>query len=248
MAVEHSPVELIARGALGGLAVAALALAAVEDHEAIGTALVGAAVAFGLGAAFFDRVVEVSTSGVKLREYRALKKAAEREAPEADPEEKAELVSQGGEVLATKRSAGERITPDQAVREARLTWQRNALAVEMRCAMWLQERGWEVEDGVRSPRPPDLIARKGSRLAVIEIKTSAHPIGLMAVHQVLAQVASVEDAMDRGDHPQVVPVLVLGEIGLTAQAAQAAAERLVSVYQLDAENKFRHLSGPELED
>jgi len=61
-------------------------------------------------------------------------------------------------------------------------------------------------------------------------------------------VASVEDAMDRGDHPQVVPVLVLGEIGLTAQAAQAAAERLVSVYQLDAENKFRHLSGPELED
>jgi glycerol uptake facilitator-like aquaporin len=55
--------ELVARAFLGGLGIAALVLAAVNDHEAIGTALVGAAIAFGLGAAFFDRLIEVSRLG-----------------------------------------------------------------------------------------------------------------------------------------------------------------------------------------
>lgn len=238
--------ELAARLALTLLAAAALTLAALEDHEAIGTAMVGAAIAFGLGAAFFDRVVEVSTSGVKLRDYRALQEAAEREAPEADPEEKEELIDRGSEVLVSKRSAGEKITPHQAVREAKLTWQRNGLAVEMRVALWLQDQGWVVHNGNTSLGQPDLIAKKGPRRAVVEVKVGTRSIGEMAVQQVLAQVSAYERQRGPGGE-RVLPVLVLGEVGVTSQAAQTATERGVSVYQLDASDNFNHLAGPKLE-
>jgi hypothetical protein len=94
------PIELAARGILAALGIAALVLAAIEDHEAIGTALVGAAIAFGLGAAFFDRLLEVSTQGVKLADRRAMEAAADQEEPEATPEEKEALVAEGSEILA----------------------------------------------------------------------------------------------------------------------------------------------------
>jgi hypothetical protein len=242
--------ELIARALLAGLAIAALVLAGSEDREAIGTALVGAAIAFGLAAAFFDRVIEVSTKGVKLADIRVMEIEVERQAPRADPEEKEELVEEGSEILATKRSAGESITPDLALGEASLTWRRNGLAAELHFANWLLERGWAVQQGERiiAATQPDLVAEKDGRRLAVEIKVGRRPIGVGAVQQALAHAAAVEAIAPSGpDSGAVLPVLVLGEISLSRAATVAAADREISVYLLDADNRLTHITGPELE-
>lgn len=242
-------IELTARVVLALFAVAALVLAAIEDHEAIGTALVGAAIAFALGAAFFDRVVEVSTRGVKLRDLRAMEEALDEQAPEADPEEKEELVEEGSEILATRRSRGERITPDQAVGEATLAYQRNAFAVEQRFALWLVERGWVPKQSQRfvGVGQPDLVAEKNGRYLAIEVKTGRRPVSLDAVRQTLANSAAVEaTVVDPGGGP-VRPVLVLGEVSLTRLALESAEDAKITVYHLDPDNSFTHLAGPEID-
>jgi hypothetical protein len=242
-------IELGARVVLALFAAAALVLAAVEDHEAIGTALVGAAIAFALGAAFFDRVVEVSTRGVKLRDLRAMEEALARQAPQADPEEKEELVEEGSEILATKRSRGERITPDQAVGEAALAYQRNAFAVEQRFALWLVERGWTPKQPERfvAVGQPDLVAERNGRYLAIEVKTGRRPVSVDAVRQTLANAAAVEATLDEPDRSSVRPVLVLGEVSLTRLALESAETTKVTAYHLDADNNFTHIAGPELD-
>lgn len=242
------PIELVARGILAALGVAALVLAAVENHEAIGTAFVGAAIAFTLGAAFFDRLLEVSTQGVKLADLRELEVAVEQEVPEASPEEREALVAEGSEILAVRRLAGEEVTPSLALREASLGWQRNSLAVEMRFAHWLVEQGWNVQQGERlvAATEPDLIAEKDGQRIAVEVKVGRRPIGIHAVRQALANATTVEAISSHREQASVQPVLVLGEVPLTEAAADLAATSEVIVFLLDAENQFTHLIGPEL--
>jgi hypothetical protein len=242
-------VEWLVRGGLAGLAIAALVLAALEGHEAIGTALVGAAVAFGLASAFFDRVIEVSTTGVKLADLRALQDAAEREVPSATPDEKEDLIEEGKEILATKRSAGEPITPDLALREASISWLRNGFAVEIHFASWLVEHGWTVKQSERfvGAAQPDLIASRDGRRIAVEVKTGRRPLGISVIRQVLAMAASVEAVEQPSvSDEEVLPVLVLGEIGLTRDAIALASRERVTVYSLEADNRILHRSGPEL--
>jgi hypothetical protein len=242
-------VEWIVRTGLACLASASLVLASAEEHEAIGTALVGAAIAFGLAAAFFDRVLEVSTTGVKLADLRALKEAAERTVPSATPDEKEDLIEEGKEILVSKRSAGEPITPDLALREASVSWLRNGLAVEMHFASWLVEHGWSVKQSERvvGAAQPDLIAtRNGQRLA-IEVKTGRRPLGVDVVRQVIGLAASVEAVEPRSTtEKEVLPVLVLGEVDLTKEAAVVASHERLSVYSLEADDRILHRSGPDL--
>jgi len=237
------------RTGLACLASASLVLASAEEHEAIGTALVGAAIAFGLAAAFFDRVLEVSTTGVKLADLRALKEAAERTVPSATPDEKEDLIEEGKEILVSKRSAGEPITPDLALREASVSWLRNGLAVEMHFASWLVEHGWSVKQSERvvGAAQPDLIAtRNGQRLA-IEVKTGRRPLGVDVVRQVIGLAASVEAVEPRSTtDEEVLPVLVLGEVDLTKEAAVVASHERLSVYSLEADDRILHRSGPDL--
>lgn len=237
------------RGILACLAVAALALAALEGHEAIGTAFVGAAIAFGLAAAFFDRVLEVSTTGVKLADLRALREAAEREVPSATPDEKEDLIEEGKEILIKKRSAGEPITPALALREASVSWLRNGLAVEMHFANWLVQHGWTIaSERTKGAGQPDLIAsRKGQRIAV-EVKTGRRPLGLPVIHQIRAMALSIEAVKPAPtESKSVLPVLVLGEVGLTRDATAFVVHEGFSVYKLEADDRIVHLSGPRLD-
>ena len=246
---ETQLVEWIARVGLACLGLASLVLASAEEHEAIGTAFVGAAIAFGLAAAFFDRVIEVSTTGVKLADLRALREAAERAVPDATPDEKEDLIEEGKEILENKRSAGEPITPDLALREASVSWLRNGLAVEMHFASWLVEHGWSVKQSGRvvGTAQPDLIAtRNGQRIAV-EVKTGRRPLGVAVIGQVLSLAASVEAAEPRSTIDEdVLPVLVLGEVSLTREAFDVASRERLSVYSLEADNQIVHRSGPNL--
>jgi hypothetical protein len=251
-ATKQEKIYLIAlapRVFLACLGIASLSLAALENQEVIGTAFVGAAIAFSLAAAFFDRVIEVSTKGVKLGDIRAMEASVEQEVPQADPDEREELVEEGSEILATRRSAGKPITPDLALREASISWQRNGLAVEWRLATWLIERGWSVKQGEQTvaTTQPDLVAEKDGQQIAVEIKVGRRPVGVNAVDQALSQAASLEAISAPGpDRGPVQPVLVLGEVPLTKAATVAATEKRVSVYLLDAKDFFTHLAGPEL--
>jgi hypothetical protein len=242
-------VEWIVRAGLACLALASLILASTEEHEAIGTAFVGAAIAFGLAAAFFDRVIEVSTTGVKLADLRALKEAAERAVPSATPDEKDDLIEEGKEILVNKRSAGEPITPDLALREASVSWLRNGLAAEMHFASWLVEHGWSVKQSERvvGAAQPDLVAtRNGQRIAV-EVKTGRRPLSVAVIGQVISLAASVEAVEPRSTvDEEVLPVLVLGEVNLSQAAFDVASRERLSVYSLEADNRIVHRSGPKL--
>jgi hypothetical protein len=246
------PIEWAARGLLAALAIAALILAAAEDHEAVGTALVGAAIAFGLGAAFFDRIIEVSTKGVKLADIRALKEAAAREAPDASPDEKEDLVADASEILANRRRVGEPVTPDLALREASLSWRRNGLAAEIHFANWLAAHGWKVihPDLVAAHTParqPDLVAEKEGRRIVAEIKVLSRPAGADVVHQILALTPPIGAGAPARAEGKTGYVLLLGETRLTKAATELAIQNEISVYLLDAANEITHLIGPTLD-
>jgi hypothetical protein len=242
-------ISLAARIALAAIAVLALILAARESHEAIGAAMVGATVAFGLAAAFYDRVLEVSTKGVKLADLKALEEAARREAPGASPDEQGSLVAESSEILARKRSAGEPITPDLALREASLSRQRDGLETELHFANWLIGRGWTVAAGRRfGGRELDLFAeKKGQRIAA-EVKTLRQPVAIHTIYQVLEIARAVNDAAPtRPDEGRVHPVLLLGGEGrLTKAAAEVAASQEMTVYALDDDDRVVRLIGPDL--
>jgi hypothetical protein len=241
--------EWIVRAGLACFALASLVLASAEKHEAIGTAFVGAAIAFGLASAFFDRVIEVSTTGVKLGDLRALREAAERAVPGATPDEKEDLIEEGKEILANKRSAGEPITPDLALREASVSWLRNGLAAEMHFASWLVEHGWSVKQSERfvGAAQPGLIATRSEQRIAVEVKTGRRPLDVAVVRQVLSLAASVEAVEPRSTTDEdVLPVLVLGEVSLSKEAFNLASRERLSVYSLEADNQIVHRSGPSL--
>lgn len=241
--------EWIVRAGLACFALASLVLASAEKHEAIGTAFVGAAIAFGLASAFFDRVIEVSTTGVKLADLRALREAAERAVPGATPDEKEDLIEEGKEILVNKRSAGEPITPDLALREASVSWLRNGFAAEMHFAAWLVEHGWSVKqhERVGGAVEVDLIATRNGKRIVVEVKTLRRPVGAAVISQVLQLAASVEAVEPPSiDDEEILPVLVLGEVGLTPDALLLASQANLSVYCLEADDRIVHQSGPDL--
>lgn len=243
--------ELLSRVFLACLAVAAMILAASEAHEVIGSAMVGAAVAFGLGAAFFDRVIELSPRGMKLREQlEELDEVAERELLGADPQEKQEVVAEGREILLSRQSAGKPISPDGALKEAQISWEYNGFAVEIRFASWLVSRGWTVAEAERliGARQPDLVADKDGRRIAVEVKVGRHPIGVPVIDQTVAAAAGVEAiAPTDVNAREVQPVLVVRGVGITAMARERALRAGVSLYEIDEEGGIHHLSGPELE-
>lgn len=242
--------EFAARGGLGLFAVAALVLAYFETHEAIGSAMVGAAIAFGLGAAFFDRLIEVSRHGVRLRDQQAVEAAADREAS-ATGDQRDELVDEGVAILAKERSSGQRITPEQAVRQARLEMQENELALELRFSAWLQEHGWTVRQPERlvAAGQPDLIAEKQGRVLGIEIKTGRQPLRADAVRQVVALAASVEAVIDSAQRAGAVrAVLVIGRKGITAAALAEATQTGVTVYLVEGGERIELIAGDPLDD
>ena len=248
---SQAVMEFLARVGLGALAITALLLAFFESHEVIGTAMVGAAIAFGLGAAFFDRLIEVSRQGVRLRDQKEIEEAADRAAPSASGEEKAELVDEGVAILAKERSAGQQLTPEQAVRQARLEMQENALALELPFGSWLQEHGWSVRQPERlvAAGQPDLIAERQGRLLAVEIKTGRHPLRADVVHQVLALAASVEAVIDPAERAgSVRPVLVIGRQGITAEATARAEDAGVTVYIVEGGERIELLVGGSLTD
>jgi hypothetical protein len=242
--------ERLSRVFLASLAVVSIILAAGESHEAIGAALVGAAVAFALGAAFFDRVIELSPRGMKVREQlKKLDEVAERELEDADPDEKEEVVAEGREILLGRRSEGEPISPDSALKEARISWEYNGFAAEIRFASWLVSRGWTVTEAERSVavRQPDLVAEKDDRRIAVEVKVGRRPLGVVVVDQLLALAATVEAvAPRRVDAREAMPVLVVRGVRITRAATERAQRAGVSVYEIDDGGEVRHFLGPEL--
>lgn len=243
--------EPLSRAFLALLAVATIVLAAGESHEAIGTALVGAAVAFALGATFFDRVVELSPRGVKLREQlEKLDEVAEQELAGTDPQEKEEVVEKGREILLDSRSTGQPISPESALREAQISWAYNGFAAEIRFASWLVSQGWTVSEADRliAVDRPDLVAEKDGRRIAVEVKVgSQKPLAGAVIDQLPSVAASVEAAMAEDVAARgVLPVLVIRGLEITKATAARAARTGISVYRIDEEGKVRHLLGPEL--
>lgn len=232
-----------ARIGLGLLAIAALVLAAFESHEAIGTALVGAAIAFGLGAAFFERLEEVSTKGAKLA--RRLRREVERKAPDASPDEREELFEESAEIAEERRAKGESVSPELAVGEARLASQKRHLTAQASFANWLFERDWSIS-GLEPLAGPDLLAVKDGRAIAVEVKAGVRPAGRDVVEQA-RQIA-------RRSEPFVAPrpiqavLAVGGGMGLTRAAAVLAEETGTSVYAVGGSHReVSHLAGPELD-
>jgi len=234
-----------ARIGLGLLAIAALVLAALESHEAIGTALVGAAIAFGLGAAFFERLEEVSTKGAKLA--RRLRREVERKAPDASPDEREELFEESAEIAEERRAKGESVSPELAVGEARLASQKRHLGAQASFANWLLEGDWSVPRlDALTGLGPDLLAVKDDRAIAVEVKAGVRPAGRDAVEQA-GQIA-------RRSEPLVAPrpiravLAVGGGMGLTRAAAVLAEETGTSVYAIGGSHReVSHLAGPELD-
>jgi hypothetical protein len=242
--------DAISRIFLALLAVAAIVLAAYESHEVIGGALVGAAVAFGLGAAFFDRVEELSPQGVKVRQkLERLEQAAERELGDVDPLEREEVIAKGTELILSSRK-GETISADSALEVARREWEYNGLAVEYRFANWLASHDWNVKEAERfvGVGRPDLVAEREGRRIGVEVKVGQRPLGAAVIDQVVGLAASVEATLPEDfAERDVLPVLVIRGIAMTAAARQRAEAAGISVYEMDEEGEIRHSIGPELE-
>jgi hypothetical protein len=239
----------ISRIFLAITAIAALVLAVSESHEVIGGALVGAAVAFGLGAAFYDRVVELGPKGVRLREFEKLEEAADRDLSGADPQERDEVLAKGREILITSRSEGEAIRPGAALREAKIEWEYNGLAVQYRFASWLVSRGWTVSEADRliGAAGADLVAERDGQRIAVEVKVGRVPLGAAVVDQVVRVAASVEAVLpDDVSAREVTPVLVFRGIAMTAVARDRAEAAGVSVYEMDEDGEISHFFGPEL--
>jgi hypothetical protein len=243
--------DAISRIFLAVLAVAAIVLAAHESHEVIGGALVGAAVAFGLGAAFFDRVEELSPQGVKVRQkLEKLEEAAERELGDVDPLEREEVIAKGTELILSGSRKGEMISADSALEVAKREWEYNGLAVEYRFANWLASHGWNVNEAERfvGIGRPDLAAEREGRRIGVEVKVGRRPLGAAVIDQVVGLAASVEATLPEDSAERdVLPVLVMRGIAMTAAARQRAEAAGISVYEMDEEGEIRHSIGPELE-
>jgi hypothetical protein len=244
--VDEWTVETIARAALLVLAIGSVVLAAIEDQQAIGTAFVGAAIAFGLGAAFFERVIEVSTSGVKLSEQRRLREEAKRVAPDAPPDVRGTLVSEGEEILATRRLAGEEITPRLAIKEANLAWQERNLATGTNFANWMLEHGWrvpEIDRGKGPDRGFDLRAQRDDDEVAVIVKSGGGRLDASAV----PDAASIAEASQQNAERSAAPVLVVADADLTPEAAELANQRGVSVYTVgESSSDIEHLAGPPI--
>ena len=240
----------LGRAFLGALAVAALVLAASEGHEAIGSALVGAAIAFGLGAAFFDRVEELGPRGVRLRKkLERFEELGEEELAEADPTEREEVLAEGRGLILAGSEKGEPVSPEGALREARRELELTSMAVESRFSRWLASNGWKVDEPERfvGAGRPDLVAERDGRTIAVEVKVGRRPLGAAVVDQVIGLAVSVkptlpEDVVWR----DVEPVLVVRGTRLSATGRSRAEAADISVYEIDEAGEVLHLLGPEL--
>lgn len=106
-------------------------------------------------------------------------------------------------------------------------------------ARWLESEGWETKEAVAAADyGGDLLAKRGKDELVIEVKSRRGPVGVPDLEQVIGW------SVVHGEEPGRRYALVVGESGLTAEAAELARSRadMLDVYRARAGEGFENLN------